>query len=146
MDANGIPSDSGQFFVQALDFIHSPWGGALEEIDAVVKHSGGNASEIGYFDLVKLYFRTEYWDWEIKKRIDVPLPSKGTVYILRDSFDRLVQHGFAIHADDFRYIIPMDDMELWTSYWPRWHDNLIVTPLEDKNHRMKIDYFGLLMY
>lgn len=91
VDESGQPSKTGTKWDTALDLdIYN----ALDEIEAVAPYV--NVSAFGYETLIKTI---------AYHREGVPLPKRGTILIMKPTFNKLVSLGFPLHIDDFRCVV-----------------------------------------
>jgi hypothetical protein len=100
VDESGQPSRTGQKWDTALDLdIYN----ALDEIEAVAPHV--DTSAFGYETLIKTIVSHIVYHCEGGKRLHVPLVKRGTLLIMKPTFDKLVSLGFPLHIDDFRCVV-----------------------------------------
>jgi len=87
----GHPSQTGKFWDTALDL---ETFNALVEIEAVLPHV--DVSAYDYETLIEtIVFQAK----------DQALPKRGTLLIMKPTFDKLVSLGFPLHVDDFRCVV-----------------------------------------
>ena len=91
VDGSGQPSRTGTKWDTALDLdLCNAW----DEIEAVAPYV--NVSAFGYETLIK----TIVFHGETR-----PLPRRGTILIMKPTFDKLVSLGFPLQIDDFRCVV-----------------------------------------
>ena len=100
VDGSGQPSRTGTKWDTALDLdLCNAW----DEIEAVAPYV--NVSAFGYETLIKTIVSHIVHDCEGGKRLHVPLVKRGTLLIMKPTFDKLVSLGFPLHIDDFRCVV-----------------------------------------
>ena len=98
VDEFGQPSRTGKKWDTALDLdLYNAW----DEIEAVAPYFDVSAFE--YETLVKTIVSHIIYHW--KGGEGLPHFKRGTLLIMKPTFDKLVSLGFPLHIDDFRCVV-----------------------------------------